>query len=142
MGIRKKLTTTRHLFRTMKWVCYHAHPVNIVGHPFKGSYVMSTGYLAHPDMKRFALDDATLYVPPRPDAWAQSLVNPSPAAAIPSFGDFFGTYFAGKNFSVANPKCSSMLESMKKCWENHTDADPTEACSFYISGFERLACAK
>merc|ERR1711907_670006 len=75
MGIRKKLTTTRHLFRTMKWVCYHAHPVNIVGHPFKGSYVMSTGYLAHPDMKRFALDDATLYVPPRPDAWVISVAS-------------------------------------------------------------------
>ena len=140
--IRKRFTQSRSWFRTLKWVCYHAHPVNIVGHPFKGGIMMSTGYLAHPDMKRFELDDATLFVPPRPDAHAQALVGGVQAPQVPSFGDFFGTYFAGRNFSVANPKCSSMLESMKRCWENHTDSDPTEACQFYINGFERLACAQ
>ena len=39
----------------------------VVGHPFKGGYPQSTGYLTHPDMKRFALNDSTLFVPPRPD---------------------------------------------------------------------------
>ena len=96
----------------------------IVGHPFKGAYVQSIGFLQHPDMKRFALNDATLFVPPRPDAWAQALIAASAVKAIPSFGDFFATYFAGKSFSVAEPKCSSMLEGMKKCYENHSSADP------------------
>merc|ERR1712166_1294235 len=27
---------------------------------------MSTGYLTHPDMKRFEINDSTVFVPPRP----------------------------------------------------------------------------
>ena len=65
--IRKRVSQTRSWFRTFKWVAYHAHPLMVVGHPFKGGYPQSTGYLAHPDMKRFALNDSTLFVPPRPD---------------------------------------------------------------------------
>ena len=83
---------------------------------------MSTGYLAHPDMKRFGLDDSTLFVPPRPNVFMNALTMGMPAMAatqVPSFGDFFGTYFAGRSFNVTNPKCTSMLEGMKKCYENH-----------------------
>ena len=61
-------------------------------------------------------------------------------ASVPSFGDFFATYFAGKSFNVTNPKCTSMLEGMKKCYENHEKADPVEACQYYIQGFERFSC--
>ena len=45
----------------------------IVGHPFKGGYPMSTGYLQHPDMKRFGINDSTVFVPPRPTAFASAL---------------------------------------------------------------------
>ena len=47
----------------------------IPGHPFKGGLMLSSGYLEHPDMKRFELNDATAYLPPRPTAWAQNLAN-------------------------------------------------------------------
>merc|ERR1711988_274366 len=70
--IRKRFTQSRSWFRTFKWTCYHAHPLNIIGHEFKGGMYLSTGYLAHPHMNGFALDDATLFAPPRPDAWAQN----------------------------------------------------------------------
>ena len=96
----------------------------IVGHPFKGGNILSAGFLTHPDMKRFALNDATLFVPPRPDVWAQALLATTAIDSIPSFGDFFSTYFAGKSFSVSDPKCSTMLEGMKKCYENHATNDP------------------
>ena len=66
--IRKRFSQSRSWFRTHKWLAYHAHPLMIPGHPFKGALAMSTGYLAHPDMKRFALNDSTLFVPPAP--WA------------------------------------------------------------------------
>ena len=75
--------------------------------------------MQHPDLKRFELNDSTLFVPPRPDVFAQSLVAGFMPQTTPTFGDFFGTYFAGRSFSVANPKCTSMLEGMKKCYENN-----------------------
>ena len=40
------------------------------GHPFKGGMYLSTGYLMHPDMKRFQINDSTLFLPPNPFAWA------------------------------------------------------------------------
>ena len=120
----------------------HAHPVMIPGHPFKGGLKLSTGYLDHPDMKRFELNDATFFAPPRPDAWAQNIVAGIAGASMPSFGDFFGTYFAGRSFNVTNPKCSQMLEGMKKCYENNDQADPVSQCQYYIQGFERLACGQ
>ena len=100
--------------------------------------MMSIGYLAHPDMKRFELNDSTLFSPPRPDAAAGSTWS---APQMPAFADFFGTYFHGKSFSVSEPKCSSMLENMKRCWENNKNGNPEDQCSYYINGFERLACA-
>ena len=68
----------------------------IAGHPFKGGVVMSTGQLEHPDLKRFELNDATAFLPPRPSAWAQNLVSSFATAPKPAFGDYFATYFAGR----------------------------------------------
>ena len=33
----------------------HAHPTFVAGHPFKGSWVLSTGYLLNPEMARFQI---------------------------------------------------------------------------------------
>ena len=139
--IRKRFTQSRSWFRTLKWVCYHAHPNNVVGHPFKGAYPMSTAYLNHPDLKRFMLNDATFYRPPRPDAWAQGLIAGAAATQMPAFSDFFATYFGGRSFNVAEPKCTGMLENLKRCFENNSDGNAEEQCAYYVNGFERLACA-
>ena len=115
----------------------------VVGHPFKGGYPQSTGYLAHPDMKRFALNDSTLFVPPRPDVAITALTLGLAGQAASSrvgFGDFFANYFAGRSFNVSEPKCNTMMEGMKRCYENHADADPVGSCAYYIQGFERMAC--
>ena len=115
----------------------------IPGHPFKGGQMLSTGYLEHPDMKRFDINDSHLFAPPRPDAYTLAMMamgGAGPASNVPSFGDFFGSYFAGRSFNVTNPKCATMLEGMKKCWENHENSDPVGTCNYYISGFERMAC--
>ena len=116
----------------------------VTGHPFKGGMPMSTGYLNHPEMKFFKHNDATLYVPPNPLVWATAFgVGAGVShATIPSFGDFFGTYFAGRSFNVTEPKCTSMLEGLKKCYENHSAKAPVETCQYYIQGFERMACGK
>ena len=107
---------------------------------------MSTGFLEHPDMKRFNLCDSTLFAPPRPNAWANAFPNCTfglgAAPQIPAFGDFFATYFAGRSFNVAEPKCTQMMEGMKRCYENHADKDPVDTCQYYIQGFERMACGK
>ena len=68
--IRKRFTQNRSWFRTYKWTAYHAHPLNIPGHPMKGGFLMGIGYLTHPDMKRFAIMDSNMFIPPRPDVWA------------------------------------------------------------------------
>ena len=115
----------------------------IAGHPFKGGFTMSTGFLQHPDMKRFGLNDSTFFIPPRPSAWANMMgVGAAGAAAssVPSFSDFFATYFAGKSFNVTEPKCNTMLEGMKKCYENHATKNPENTCQYYIQGFERFSC--
>ena len=117
----------------------------VPGHPFKGGLIMSQGQLAHPDAKRFNIKDAALFAPPRPNAWVTALsLGSVPAAAtqIPSFGDFFSTYFAGRSFNVAEPKCSVVLEGMKKCYENNSTTNPVANCQYYIQGFERFACGK
>ena len=102
---------------------------------------MSTAYLNHPDLKRFMLNDATFYRPPRPDAWAQGLIAGAAATQMPAFSDFFATYFGGRSFNVAEPKCTGMLENLKRCFENNSDGNPEEQCAYYVNGFERLACA-
>ena len=117
----------------------------IAGHPFKGGFTMSTGFLQHPDMKRFGLNDSTFFIPPRPSAWASMMgvgAMGTVASGIPSFDDFFSTYFAGRSFNVTEPKCNTMLEGMKKCYENHAEKNPVNTCQYYIQGFERFACGK
>ena len=114
----------------------------VAGHPFKGGMYLSTGYLMHPDMKRFEINDSTLFLPPNPFAWATAAgmgAMAPKAEGVPSFGDFFATYFAGKSYSCHEAKCNTMLEGLKKCWENHASKNPQEQCAYYIQGFERVA---
>lgn len=44
----------------------HAHPTLVAGHPFKGSWVSSSGFLLHPEMKRFQINTPILFAPPNP----------------------------------------------------------------------------
>ena len=90
--IRKRFSQSRSFFRTHKWLAYHAHPLMIPGHGFKGALMMSTGYLMHPDMKRFGINDSTLFVPPNPFVHAQAAglgAGAPKAPEVPYFGDFF-----------------------------------------------------
>lgn len=72
----------------------HAHPTMVAGHPFKGSWVYSTGQLLHPDLKRFSINTAVLFRPTfpgtNPKEHQHALVADS---KLPSFSDFFGSYF-------------------------------------------------
>ena len=116
----------------------------VMGHPFKGGAFVPFGMLLHPDMKFFGLNDSALFVPPRPEAVASAagigagVQKPS----YPEFGDFFASYFSGRSFNVAEGRCSTMLEGMKRCYENHATKDPVNSCNYYIQGFERFACGK
>lgn len=66
----------------------------VAGHPFKGAWVSSTGQLAHPDMKRFAIATAVLFKPPMPSYNPAEKIGAEVAhAKLPSFSDFFGSYF-------------------------------------------------
>ena len=109
--IRKRFSQTRSWFRTLKWVAYHAHPTMVAGHPFKGSWVFSTGQLLHPDVKRFGMQTAVLFKPPFPgkNPYDHPVVH-----GVPSFGDFFGAYFGQKHLNIANEKCNKLFEGMKK----------------------------
>ena len=88
------------------------------------------GYLMHPDMKRFDIQDATLWAPPRPDAWVsgENVHEKKHAPVVPAFGDFFASYFGGRQFNCANDNCTRALEGLKKCWENHATKNPVESC--------------
>ena len=121
--IRKRFSQTRSWFRTLKWVACkfhyslityfidHAHPNMVAGHPFKGSWVYSTGQLLHPDLKRFAMQSAVLFKPPFP---GKNPYDTPSVTATPSFSDFFGAYFGSKNLNISNDKCSKLFEGMKK----------------------------
>lgn len=90
----------------------HAHPTWVAGHPFKGSWVLSTGQLEHPDLKRFALTTAVLFKPvfPGKNPYDQPVQHPS----TPSFSQFFSAYFGSKAFNISNDRCSKMLEGMQR----------------------------
>ena len=62
-------------------------------------------------------------------------------AGVPSFANFFSSYFGGHSYNITSPKCGKMLENMKKCYTNNINGNPAESCSFYINGFKRMACA-
>ena len=94
----------------------------VAGHLFKGGMYFTTGYLAHLDMKRFEINDSTIFLPPNPFAWTTAAVIGSmapKAPEVPSIGDFFATYFAGKSYSCHDAKFSTILVCLKKYWENH-----------------------
>ena len=117
----------------------------VAGHPFKGGNMRSVGYLSHPDMKRFNIGEHALFAPPRPNALVTAMsmgLMARAATQVPSFGDFFASQFAGRSFDVSNENCSKALEGMKRCYENHSSANPQQACQYYINGFERFACGK
>jgi hypothetical protein len=115
----------------------HAHPTYIAGHPFKGGWVLSTGQLEHPDLKRFQIETPVLFKPPNPvkDANYQS-----PAPATPSFANFFSSYFGNASYNLSNANCSKMMTNLKSCYEANPDsADQT--CAYYVNGFKRMACS-
>jgi hypothetical protein len=89
----------------------HAHPTMVAGHPFKGSWVFSTGQLLHPDLKRFGLQSAVLFKPPFP---GKNPYDHPVAPTVPAFSDFFSAYFGQKSLNISNDRCSKLFESMKK----------------------------
>ena len=107
--VRKRIMQTRSWFRTFKWVAYHAHPLMIPGHPFKGGVWLSSGQLLHPDLKRFGLASAVFFKPPMAGK------NPYDAAVqgsvVPSFSDFFASYF-GSSWKTGNSACSKVYANM------------------------------
>jgi hypothetical protein len=111
--LRKRFSQTRSWFRTLKWVAYHAHPHMVAGHPFKGSWVFSTGQLLHPDLKRFSLQSAVLFKPPFPGKNPYDHVAVG-ALGVPSFSEFFSAYFGQQTLNISNDKCAKLFEGMKK----------------------------
>ncbi len=109
--LRKRFSQTRSWFRTLKWVAYHAHPTMVAGHPFKGSWVYSTGQLLHPDLKRFGLQTAVLFKPPFP---GKNPYDHLAVPTVPSFSEFFSAYFGSKSLNISNDKCAKLFEGMKK----------------------------
>merc|ERR1712100_530457 len=87
----------------------------VAGHPFKGGDIKSTGMLLNPEVAKFAISTPLLFVPPNP---MKVVDYQAPAAATPSFSDFFAAYF-GTSFNMSSDKGGKMLEGMKKCYENH-----------------------
>lgn len=83
----------------------------VAGHPFKGSWVYSTGQLLHPDLKRFGLQTAVLFKPPFP---GKNPYDHPVNSAVPSFSDFFSAYFGQKSLNIGNERCGRMFEGMKK----------------------------
>ena len=115
----------------------HAHPTFITGHPFKGSWVMGNGYLLHPDMKRFAIMTPFLFAPPNP---AKIAGFEASSNGVPTFQNFFSSYFGSKNYDFGDSSCGRMMRGMKQCYENN-GTNPMEACQYYIDGFNRMTCA-
>ena len=116
----------------------HAHPTFVAGHPFKGGWTFSTGQLEHPDLKRFQINTPVLFIPPNP---AKMVNFTTGAAGVPSFANFFKSYFGNSSYNLGDSgNCSKMLTNMKNCYEANTpNAD--QACSYYIDGFRRMACS-
>ena len=88
-----------------------AHPTMVAGHPFKGSWVYSTGQLLHPDLKRFSLQTAVLFKPVFP---GKNPYDHSEHHSVPSFSDFFSAYFGQKTLNISNERCNKLFEGMKK----------------------------
>ena len=136
--IRKRFSQTRTWFRTLKWVCYHAHPTLIAGHPFKGGWIASTGFLANPEMARFQISSPFLFSPPNPQKTPSN--NLQISGESPSFASFFSAYFGLDSIQIKDQKCGKVLANMKRCFYNHP-SNPVDACAFHIDGFKRMTCA-
>jgi hypothetical protein len=89
----------------------------VAGHPFKGSWVYSTGQLLHPDLKRFSLQTAVLFKPPFP---GKNPYDHPEHHAVPAFSDFFSAYFGQRTLNVSNDRCSKLFEGMKKVRPNRS----------------------
>lgn len=113
----------------------HAHPTFIAGHPFKGGWIASTGFLANPEMARFQINSPYLFSPPNP---AKVPGAPSQLASCPTFANFFQSYFGNAQYNLSSPKAGKFLEGLKKCFENNSQ-NPADACTYYINGFKRAA---
>ena len=96
---------------------------------------MSIGQLANPELARFAIMTPLLFVPPNP---LKSVGAEQTCPVLPTFSDFFEAYFGGASIDMSAPQSGSMLENMKRCYENHK-ANPVDACQYYINGFRRVA---
>lgn len=89
-------------------------------------------------MKKFAIFSPYLFAPPNP----LKIAGAAPAELqMPSFANFFSAYFGSSSYHIADSKCGKMLENMKRCFENNLTR-PADACSYYVDGFRRMACAK
>ena len=115
----------------------HAHPNNVAGHPFKGGDARSIGMLANPEIARFGIMTPILFVPPNPMKVAEYQAT---CPAVPTFTDFFEAYFGGAALDMARPNAAPMLNNLKRCYESH-QANPVDACQYYINGFKRAALA-
>ena len=113
----------------------------IAGHPFKSRWQnLTIGYLDHPDMKRFNINTPILFAPPNPE---KMVGYKREDQSLPSFADFFHSYFGGATIQVSNASCGKMMENMKRCYENHSkDGSAIAQCTYYIDGFRRMSCAK
>lgn len=83
----------------------------VAGHPFKGSWVYSTGQLLHPDLKRFSLQSAVLFRPPFP---GKNPYDHPEEHTLPTFADFFSTYFGQQTLNISNDRCAKLFDGMKK----------------------------
>ena len=90
-------------------------------------------------MKKFAIMTPILFAPPNPIKVPG--FSPEAAAGVLSFASFFSAYFGSASYNLGGSNCGKMLENMKKCYENNSTR-PAEACSYYVDGFRRMACAK
>ena len=90
-------------------------------------------------IKRFQINTPFLFAPPNPAKVPGAVMT---AAAIPSFGAFFSSYFGGSTYRMSDTRCGKMLENMKRCYETSQarDDNPQESCAYYIDGFRRMAC--
>ena len=112
----------------------------MAGHPFKGSWVSSSGYLLHPEMKRFQINTPILFAPPNPlkTVGATAAVG----ATVPTFNNFFSAYFVGSSYTSENSACGKVFSGLRKCFETNAATNPHVACQYYLDAFKRFNCTK
>ena len=87
-------------------------------------------------MARFQINTPILFAPPNP------LKVPdykAPTYSVPSFANFFQSYFGSSNYNLSSPNSGKMLNGLKQCYETNKTANPLDACAYYINGFKRVA---